>query len=309
MKNLVAFTNISCDDEWKSTAYELKDNLKRFDIDLVINISDADRANNVTDLQKQYSIRDSAFLAFARSENRRILYLDAEVRMHQTLPPAWHDDVTVVFYVQGRDIRCTGADGCLYKFPINTGQGIWNKQGVSAYEKAVDACLENINGLGFYDEEAYIADYLDFDHIKSKIAMNRIQDKGCEATRGFWLTDKTIFTHPYLHNVKNYDMASNNMGIPTMTSEYFLAHFCPEDLSVAKSLLDFMLKYGIVDQLPFEPETAFSLATNPPANIPSGLSRRSDPCYVIKDWIFCPTLSLLAPSNIWSKSSWNMIGN
>lgn len=309
MKNLVAFTNISCDDEWKSTADGLKDNLKKFDIDLVINISDADRAATITDLQKQYSLRDSAFLSFARSENRRILYLDAEVRMHQPLPLSWEDDVTVAFYVQGRDIKCTGADGFPYRFPINTGQGIWNKQGVSAYEEAVNQCLANIGGLGFYDEEAYIADYLDFDHVRSRIAMNRVQDTGCEATRGLWLTDKTIFTHPYLHNIKNYEMASNNMGIPTMTGEYFLAHFSPEDLSAARALLDFMLRYGIVEKLPFEPETAFSLATKPPANIPIGLARRSDPCYVIKDWIFCPSLGLLAPANIWSEASWNMIGN
>ena len=309
MKKLIAFTHISGDEQWKATADGLRENLRQFDIELVIDVGDTAPAHNAIDLHLQYSLRDAAFLDFSRSETRKILYLDAEVRMHKPLPAYWQDDISVVFYNRGRDFKQTGADGSSYVFPINTGQGIWNRQGIEAYNKGVDACLQNIDGLGFYDEEAYISQFLTFEHVKSYIAMDRIKDEGCEASRGLWVTDNTIFTHPSLHNISIYYNNSNSIGIPNITSEYFIAHYSPDDLSSALALRNFMLCYGMMEKLPFEPETAFELANKPPANLPQGLSRRSDPCYVYKDWIFCPSLRLLSPSHIWPNLCWNMVDN
>lgn len=308
MHDIVAFTNISDDPYWCDQSDELKENLLKFDIDLIINKQQVSRANDLRSLQDHYHRRDAAFVDFAIREKRRVLYLDAEVRMHKPLLDKWMDDVTVAFYFYGRHVTTVGKDGLNYEFAVNTGQGIWNSDGKVAYAKTIDQALEGLDKLGFYDEEAFIAGNLG-PHVKEEICLERRKDHGCSATRGFWRTENTIFTHPYLHNITYYYQRSNNLSVITIPEEFFLAHFSPDDLEFAIKIL-LLLKSRSPDQwsiydLPIEGLT-FSLNSNPPKLLPPSFHKSDAPCYLIKDWIFCPQLLLTAPSYEWKNNAWTI---
>ncbi|NBP64782.1 MAG: hypothetical protein EBU66_09000 [Bacteroidetes bacterium] len=111
MRDIIAFTNISDDPYWCEQAEGLRQNLYSFGIDLVINKQPVAKATDLVSLQDQYHRRDAAFVDFASRERRRVLYLDAEVRMHKSLPQHWMDDITVAFYFYGRKITSKGVDG------------------------------------------------------------------------------------------------------------------------------------------------------------------------------------------------------
>jgi hypothetical protein len=308
MHDIVAFTNISDDPYWCDQAQRLQENLSRFDIDLVVNKQAVSRASDLKSLQAHYHRRDAAFIDFAMQEQRRVLYLDAEVRMHKPLLNKWMDDVTVAFYFYGRHVTSLGKDGLDYEFAINTGQGIWNAAGKSAYARTIDQALENLDTLGFYDEEAFIAANRG-PHVKEELCLERRRDHGCAATRGFWVTDKTIFTHPYLHNITYYYQGANTLSVTTITEEFFLAHFSPDDLDFALRILQ-LLKSRKPDQwsinhLPIEGLT-FALSSNPPRLLPSAFIKSDAACYLIKDWIFCPQLMLTSPLDEWKNNAWTI---
>jgi hypothetical protein len=308
MRDIIAFTNISDDPYWCEQAEGLRQNLYSFGIDLVINKQPVAKATDLVSLQDQYHRRDAAFVDFASRERRRVLYLDAEVRMHKSLPQHWMDDITVAFYFYGRKITSKGVDGIDYEFAINTGQGIWNKDGKHAYEKTIIQALEHLDKLGFYDEEAFIASNLG-PHIREELCMERRYDYGCAATRGFWITENTVFTHPYLHNINHYYKGINSLEMTFITEEFFLAHFSPTDLPLADKVMN-LLQEGkndswTTENLPLEGLT-FSLNTQPPKFLPKHLKKSNAPCYMILDWIFCPNLMLTAPISEWDNNAWTI---
>ena len=309
MHDVVAFTNISQDPYWCDQAEGLKENLKRFNIDLVINKIQKDAANDDDSLRDHYMHRVEGFLDFGRSETRRVFFLDAEVRMHQPLPVRWLDNVNVAFHVHGRTINLTGIDGKTYTLAINTGQGIWNKSGQMDFRRAFDQALDSLDKLGYYEEEAFIKDHLG-DHLVEKLSLDRFSDVDCAAARGFWVNDHTILTHPYLHNIKFFFSNPNRLGINRITKEFFVAHFSPDDLTLARKIAKLLrsgkdLEKWSTNELPIE-EITFPISARPPKFLPDQIKNSDANCYKIKDWFFCPQLLLTAPISEWDNNAYQI---
>ena len=300
--DLVAFASISDDDYWNGQAEELRDNLRPLGIDLVVAHNRSPQAKVARDLNIHYSERDNNFIDFCSTERRRILYLDAEVRLLRPLPAAWMDDVSVVFYHHGREMFSNNRR-CF----INTGQGIWNKDGQGWYKLAADRAAAEISSMGYYEEEAFLHEYLG-DHIKARLCMDRRSDDGCEATRGFWKTKDTVINHPYLQNISYYFRDENKLGIPAITEEFFVAHFSPHDINTADMIWQRMItgdaRTWKSDGLPIDEVVTLG------KDYPGNLTKRSslDPliCYSSLGWKFCPALKLLSPIDQWNSTAWTI---
>ncbi len=308
MTGLIAFTLATEDDFWQSQAYSLKENLKKFGLELIIGNMGA-RAVDTSSYNDAWGIKDNAFFDFASQEKNRILFLDAEVRMHRHLPQHWLDDRrSVLFESKAVRVNYNGfnrrsrIDVPWPENIINTGQGIWDKAGVDAYKKGVEYARSEdiVDGNGFHYPEPWISQFID-DYIPACLSWDREQLPDTEATRGVWVTGSTIFTHPMLHRIEILRKSNNRIG-----KKRFLNHYqsdlanglkiCEQMKTVsswdpADIKLDLLDNYGYV----------FPLNQRPPENLSPSIKRRNFLCYSSGGWIFCPMIGFLSPCDLWDK--------
>ena len=308
MTGLIAFTLATEDDFWQSQAYSLRENLKKFGLELIIGKMGA-TAVDVSSYNDAWSIKDNVFFDFASQEKNRILFLDAEVRMHRHLPQQWLDDHRSVLFevnpvrVDGYGFNRRSRIKLLFPNSINTVQGIWDKAGIDAYKKGVEYARSEdiVDDLGFHYPEPWIKQFID-DYIPAVLSFDRVQFPDAEATRGVWVTGSTIFTHPMLHRIEIFRRSNNNK----IGKNKFLNHYqydlanglkiC-DKLKTASSWdpvdikLDLLENYGYV----------FPLNQRPPENLSPSIKRRNFFCYSSGGWIFCPRIGLLSPCDLWDK--------
>ena len=303
MTGLIAFTVATEDDFWQSQAYSLSENLKNFGLELIIGKMACARATYST-YSDAYALKNKTFFDFASQEKNRILFLDAEVRMHRHLPQQWLDDHRSVLFEKKRFRKYIQQyernNTIIYQdaTSINTGQGIWNKAGIDAYKKGAEwARAQDITDfVGFHCPEPWITRFIN-DYIPAVLSFDREHIPDGEATRGVWVSGSTIFTHPDIHQTGQYAKLGKTR---------FLNHYqcdLANGLKICEKLkngsswdpadikLDLLKNYGYV----------FPLNQRPPENLSPSIKRRNFLCYSSGGWIFCPRIGLLSPCDIWDK--------
>lgn len=136
----------------------------------------------------------------AINKHGRIFRVDAEIRLLQPLPQHWLGN-NVLFYIEPI------LSQPWYK-AINTGHMILDQSAIPFLEslKFLTECLipPNYQGekLGFDDEDlSNVAIKLSgIKHVREVIDYERSDTSTAACTRGDWHTDKTIFTHNFMHN-------------------------------------------------------------------------------------------------------------
>jgi len=308
MTGLIAFTLATEDDFWQSQAYSLKENLKKFGLELIIG-NMGDRAVDVSSYNDAWGIKDNAFFDFASQEKNRILFLDAEVRMHRHLPQQWLDDHrSVLFESKPARVDYTGfnrrsrIDVLWPETVINTGQGIWDKAGVDAYKKGIEYARSEdiVDGHGFHYPEPWIYQFID-DYIPACLSWDREQLPDAEASRGVWISGSTIFTHPMLHRIEIFHKTNNKLG-----KKRFLNHY-RYDLANGLKICDKLKTVSSWDPADIKLDLVknhgyvFPLNQRPPENLSPSIKRRNFLCYSSGGWIFCPVIGFLSPCDLWDK--------
>jgi len=310
MTGLIAFTLATEDDFWQSQAYSLRENLKKFGLELIIGKMACARATCDITYSDAYAQKNETFFDFASQEKNRILFLDAEVRMHRHLPQQWlNDHRSVLFEVKPlrKNLWHNRSNNTIIYLndpTINTGQGIWNKAGVDAFKKGAEwARTQDITDFCWYPPacpEPWITQFID-DYIPAVLSSERVQLPDAEASRGIWVSESTIFTHPELHRLEILRNSGNTIGKKRFLNhyQYDLANglkICEQMKTVSSwdpvdIKLDLLENYGYV----------FPLNQRPPENLSPSIKRRNFFCYSSGGWIFCPMIGFLSPCDLWDK--------
>lgn len=298
MSNIIAYVTVTEDDFWQNHAAELRDNLAQFGLELYIDTVSRSRIESF-DLESKYSMCDHAFIEFAEQESRRVLLLNAEIRMHKPMPQEWIDsNLSVIFYNKPRSL---GID-------INNGQGIWDRMGVAAYRRAMDVVRER--GLTQEEVEENTVEWLG-PHIKASMSLDRFVEPDAEATRGYWIGPSTVFTHPYIDGLalraRRTLLVDPVTQMPYLRHRDFINHFSPDDEQLTARVYDLVLR-NIKIWSPYElPLTGpvRDIKEDMPGNLfklPGG----NHLVYSIDDWKFCPSLGLLAPQVDWPQHAYKI---
>ena len=298
MTDIIAYVTVTEYDFWQGQAHELKHNLAEFGLELYIDTVNRSRIESF-DLDSKYSMCDHAFIEFAEQETRRILLLNAEIRMHRPMPQDWIDsDLSVIFYNKPR----LGID-------INNGQGIWDSMGVSAYRRAMDIVRER--GLTQEEVEENTVQWLG-PHIKASMSLDRFAEPDADATRGYWRGPSTVFTHPYIDGLSlraaRTKLKDAVTKIPLLRHRDLINHFSPDDENLARIIYDHMLhkkfaKWSTADLPMSGPVT--DILSDPPGNLFT-VPGNNHLVYSISDWKFCPSLGLCAPVLDWPRSAYKI---
>lgn len=298
MNDIIAYVTVTEDDFWQSQAQELQHNLGEFGLELYIDTVNRDRIESF-DLDSKYSMCDHAFIEFAEQESRRVLLLNAEIRMHRPMPQDWIDSgLSVIFYNKPR----LGTD-------INNGQGIWDKSGVAAYRRAMDIVRER--GLTQEEVEENTVEWLG-PHVRASMSLDRFVEPDADATRGYWRGPSTVFTHPYIDGLAL--RASRTMlidpvtKIPLLRHRDLINHFSPDDEQLTRTVYDHMLhnksaRWSTADLPIAGPVT--DINTDAPGNLDIAPGS-NHLVYKIADWKFCPSLGLCAPVIDWARSAYKI---
>lgn len=314
MTPIVAFTVVSKDDFWQEKADQLKHHLSKHGIDLVICSLDDPPVNSRDDRPRYYYLKDINFVDFAKQDRRRRIWLiDAEVRLVRPLPSTWLESPkSVIFY---HDVHTNSNEDRI----INTGHCIFDRSFIKFYAQAIEMAKAAAPTEGSYDIERHIHKIPLPDHIKEIICMDRIRAvPGCRSTasRGLFVLDKTILTHPYHHNFRNRTKNAYYSLVPAIDKEAFYDHFSPLSLATACKVADLLLacnddldawnQLGIDGFDNGELVKSFNKIMPESLNQNGSLSRPYK-CYTLLDWIFCPKLQLFAPRDEWPQRSYKLI--
>ena len=305
----IGFTVVSKDDFWQQKAYELRDVLKERNIDLVICSLAVDRCSKHEEKYSYYHMKDCAFIDFASQEKRAVWLLDAEIRLVGEIPNIWLEGKSVIFHKDitaklKNDLPCV----------IDTGESIFDHNGVIAYKAAVEMAEEAYKQGDQYDVEAYLHTTLGVDFIRETIAMDRMRSDGlARASRGSWYATNTVIIHPYDHNWQ-MSLISYQSGIEMhkIASKDFINHFAPNDLGLAMKVFDLLDKHITNNEkwlsLPRNKFTgagySVPLSDMLPKTLPKFYSKSNHLCYLIADWVICPELRLLAPKREWNECAY-----
>lgn len=306
----IGFTVASRDDFWQEKAYELKNNLSTQGIELVIHTIDIGQCDDYSLMRHYYLMKDRAFIDFASQTQRRVWLLDAEIRLIAPIPKEWIDsDSSVIFF---KDIPYRHKDDKMCF--IDTGESIFDSAGKDAYKRAVDIAFDAAGNSSYYDVEAFLHTTLTSSYIKEKIGMDRMLSDGYpRASRGRWYELNSVLIHPYDHNWKtSQKFVERNMEIYRLSRKDFLNHFSPGDKILAYMINDLLKAEISMDQrwlsLPIsrfaEGGYVKQLCDMLPSSLPRMYSKLKYPCYLIADWIICPTLKLLADSKEWNQRAY-----
>lgn len=295
MSAIIAYVTVTEDAFWQGQAAELKDNLAAFGLELYIDTVSKTKIES-NDLESKYHMCDHAFVKFAQQESRRILLLNAEIRMHKPLPQAWIDsDSSVIFYNKPR----LGVD-------INNGQGIWNKNGVAAYQRAMD--IVSSNDWPQEDVEDNTVQWLE-PHIKASMSLDRFAEPDADATRGYWVGSKTIFTHPYIDGLslrsKKHKQLDPVTKMPLLRHRDFINHFSPNDDAVLRSVYQQLVSLQKSIKGVALDATVVELEMDLPGNL-TIKPKSTHLVYQVAGWKLCPSLGLVAPKEDWASQAWRL---
>ena len=305
----IGFTVVSNDDFWQEKAHGLRQNLVDKGLDLEICTLAVGRCTKHEEKYSYYHMKDSAFIDFAREAKRCVWLLDAEVRFVGQIPDKWLEGRSVIFH---KDIppKLKDERSCY----MDTGESIFDPASALAYKSAMDMALEAAKRGGQYDVEAYLHLTMDDSFIKETIAMDRRKANiSARASRGSWHEDNTVIVHPYDHNWQ-MSLISSEAGIEIhrLSSRDFINHFSPSDKILAckvSNLLDSNI--SVNDRWLSLPLTKFAgggyvkqLCDMLPLSLPRIYSKLRHPCYLIADWIICPSLKLLANRQEWNQRAY-----
>lgn len=304
---------MSADDFWQSTAIDLKHHLAEHGLELVIHTEDNQPANNYLERYQHYRRKDQTFVDFASQESRRCWLLDAEVRLIKPLPTSWLDsDQSVLFYTDHNSIRGYPA--------VNTGQSIWAPDMVPIYAESIQLAneIEASNTDILYDVEDVIPLLQLPGHIRALISTDRRNaDPAAECSKGTFINANTCLIHPHQHNfVQEYNQTSISMSnIPRLKERDFLNHFSASDFMLAQQVFatvmakdDSAESWFKFDLDGFEDTSLTRFLKNMiPSRLPFVGKYAHAKCYALKDWIFCPALSLAAPREDWSTHAYQLM--
>lgn len=313
MTSIIAFTVVSKDDFWQEKASQLKDHLRSHNIELVICSLDDPPSTSLDDRSRYYYLKDSNFIEFARQEQRRRIWLiDAEVRLVRPLPKEWiESNKSVIFY---HDINTRSDEDRI----VNVGHCIFDRPFVKLYKQAIELAQAAKNsGNETYDIERHIHKIPFPNHIKTVICMDRRKatpDCKSTASRGSFVSDHTILTHPYDHNFK-----LRPKSLPALTADMdidsFYNHFSPHDITIAHTVCDLLLKgnddHAFWSKLDIDRfDNGLHMATLG-SMLPQEMNHRVFMlpflCYSLLGWIFCPRLQLLAPKDDWVTRAYKLV--
>lgn len=333
MDRLIACTWVT--DGYLDLALEQTENLARFNIEHVIirdPISQQDH-DTPTFINKHPFIvtKDRAQCDFLRSlpaRYSRVLFLDAEIRLHQPIPDHWNR--TVLWH--NNPVWLSGRSR--YMKRINVGQMIWHREDENLFrdsisfalnelpgydiEMAIDAIIgddiqiEFLRGVWFpklYQGYSAARDHRDYansqglDRYNPRIVGTMAFLDTKTATAGYSRYDESIIlTHPPLYRKKLEILHEHNdREIMSMFIEHFLVAVSNNDTIAAWKLFHWFNKGS----------TGGDLAATDVGDLVSCWPQNIDPIYQghlghhrvyrYKEWLLCPSLSLAAPADHWNK--------
>jgi hypothetical protein len=169
----------------------------------------------------------------AINRHDKVMRLDAEVRMHRSLPDDWLDNDNVLFepYPMIKDP---------FYIAINTGQMILGRSGKHFLEILIECMLGMIppdgdTRLPASGEMHQIEDELPssiairlskIKFAKERLCYDRRLSANCSANRGSWLEESTVLTHPAVHNW-DWPGAGLSKVEGKLGHRNFINHFAP----------------------------------------------------------------------------------
>ena len=166
-------------------------------------------------------------------QHGKIMRVDAEIRMHKSLPNSWLESNNVLFQPWP-----------LLKDPfyiaINTGHMILSEDAIPFLETLKECMLAMIppdgdtslpaRGQGCHVEDEWpsgIAIRLSkIRFLQERLCHDRRLHAGCAINRGLWIEDNTILTHPSIHNW-DWPGAGLNGIMDNFHHSVFVNHFGP----------------------------------------------------------------------------------
>lgn len=167
------------------------------------------------------------------AQHGKIFRVDAEIRMHRPLPAAWLDADNVLFQPWP-----------LIKEPfyvaINTGHMILSQQGIGFLETLKECMLAMIppdgdTNLVTKGKEHHIEDewpsgiairLSKLRFLQERLCHDRRLGANCAISRGLWLEENTVLTHPGIHNW-DWAGAGLNHDMAQVLHPVFVNHYAP----------------------------------------------------------------------------------
>lgn len=221
-------------------------------------------------------------------QHKKILRVDAEIRMHQALPQTWLDADNVLFQPWP-----------LVKYPvyvaINTGHMVLSSSGIKFLQTLKECMLAMIppdmdtrmpaSGEGHHIEDEWpsaIAIRLSgIEYLQEQLCHDRRLNANCAVNRGTWVEPNTVLTHPSIHNW-DWIGAGLNTKMAEVEHQTFTNHFGP-DWELKK--VDLVAKLLNLK--------------NSNINLWQGLGAEqiNDQEIRIEDWLFNPSQGLVKPAS------------
>lgn len=188
----------------------------------------------------------------AIEKHKKIMRLDAEIRIHKPLPQTWLDADNVLFQPWP-----------LIKTPFyiatNTGQMVLSESGIP-FLRILIKCMRAmippdgdtslpLSGPGHVVEDEWpsgIAIALSgIEFHQERLSHDRRLAANCAANRGLWLEENTVLTHPALHNW-GWPGTGLSQVEGTITINSFCNHFAPLwDIKRVRLIADLLIARNV----------------------------------------------------------------
>lgn len=319
MASVRAYCVITQDDHYQSLAQGLVSNFGDHGISVEVETVRLPRARTQEDRVARYRMKDQHFVRYARSHTSATWLLDAEVRLIRPPPQEWlSGDQSVWFQLWSPRSH--------WHQRINTGHSIVHPSALAHYESAMRQAEQAIvtSGHQHYNVEHYLTPSHLLPAQWCRLCEDReapIQHHG-QAVRGTWLESEAVIAHPFLindwmilteHQPSQWPTISRHPithitrwtpRTPTISQTVFVNHFAPTDRDLAITVKHHMVRGGgewsawATDHR----EIGDTLDSSVRSRCTASVMRQ--PCYLIHDWWFAPSIKRTAPRNIWPHTSW-----
>ena len=268
------------DDKMLSYAEEQAENVRSFGLDhTIIRMPDVESYSPELWVH-MWDLTMDAIHAYGK-----IMRLDAEVRLHKSLPVEWIENDNVFF----RPYPITKKPYII----INTGQIILGKSSLEFCQMHKECMLamvppgSTLKDNDFHFDEEYIATFSirlsRVNYFQENLKMDRSFPMQCSVNRGTWIEESTIMTHPGIHNwsyINGGMYPLDNIVHPSIIINHF-----DGKLEIGMLLVKLML------------EKKTGLIWNKLAK------HVQDDWYYAGGWYFNPSEGLCSPKDYWPKFS------
>lgn len=273
------------DSKFRHLAEEQQENFLKFNVNhVIVDI------NEVIGYPTELWIKLIDLTRDAIHKYGKVFRVDAEIRMHKSIPQSWIDSDNVLFYFDP-----------LIKHPwyvaINTGQMILSNKGngiefLDTLKECILATIppDNDTSLSAAGIDQQVEDewpsaiairLSKISHVKEILCCDRNIDVGAKATRGLWTTLETVITHPAIHN---WTIPGGGKWQGKYFNKVdFVNHFLVNDLKKSNFIANLVINRN----------------ASKSGWISLGAKIGNDDTYELEGWTFNPTLGLCAPTNFW----------